>query len=741
MVKSYEVSVVISGKDKLSQTLDGITKGAMERVGHKVTELISQLPQMAVEMVQLGAAVNRQANALDNMAQSFGTSGDAIISAIQEASGYTIDSMTAMQAANRAMMLDVADSPKEFERLTEVATRLGRVMGLDATQSINDFVTAAGRQSIMIADNLGLTIKVGDANEAYAAQLGKTADELTKAEQKQAFLNAMLDAGEEKLSTLGPEVADAATNIEMMQAAVEDAKIGLASWAAEMVNSAINLGELATKVREFPGWLESHTAAFGAAQDAWILGTDAIQTFDDVLAQAITSEADMATEAERWAIAGRDVTASTVEATAAVQTWNAALIPTIMSTEQAAANWERMNLAVYEYGERGPEIQEYVTAVNMKMHEQAAAAEAASIGIDGLLPPSIAFTEQLEEMAVKEEEAALEAQKLTEEADILAAMAGDTFVAAAGDAIDETDTWSIALFEAADAAGADAQELALLAGGLGIYTDEQIQAALATVALTTTIDQLGTAIANGTMTTAEAIFELRKQIDLMQFSIGITDRNTSTTRRSSGATRENTEARRKNAEKAREQARAERELERALARTGDHFVEFVEQAEIGTDVTNAWGRALFNAADAAGADAEELALLAGALGLYTEEQVEAALTAAAMQEKIEQLAAEIAGGMGIDEAMKKFNEFSEGLELPEWIQPGSPTPLEMGIRGISNAMTELAGIQLPRFQMMMGGTDARGGQQVTNNFNMTVSTQAPISTVQQDFATMAALAQ
>jgi len=188
MARRFAISVVISGKDKLSSVMNSITTGAMERIGHKVTELVQRLPQMAVEMVKLGAEVQRQEFALDSMAQTFGTTGDAIVSAIQGASNFTIDSMTAMQAANRAMLLDVAKAPDEFERLTKVAVRLGRVMGLDATQSINDFVTAAGRQSIMIADNLGLTIKVGDANIAYAEKLGRTAESLTKAEQKQAFL-------------------------------------------------------------------------------------------------------------------------------------------------------------------------------------------------------------------------------------------------------------------------------------------------------------------------------------------------------------------------------------------------------------------------------------------------------------------------------------------------------------------------------------------------------------------------
>jgi hypothetical protein len=274
MPKLFGISVIISGKDKLSAVLNSITTGAMEKIGHKITNLAEQLPRMAIEMVKLGAAVGRQETALDNMAQTFGTSGDAIVSAIQHASNFTIDSMTAMQAANRAMLLDVAKSPPEFERLTKVAVRLGRVMGLDATQSINDFVTAAGRQSIMIADNLGLTIKVGDANVTYAEQLGKTVDELTKAEQKQAFLNAMLDAGEKKLGTLGPETLDAATSIEMLEAATTDMKTAFAEMAASIVvdaaEAAGGVENLAASIRNLPQTLHEARKPFRDLSEEYV---------------------------------------------------------------------------------------------------------------------------------------------------------------------------------------------------------------------------------------------------------------------------------------------------------------------------------------------------------------------------------------------------------------------------------------------------------------------------------------
>jgi hypothetical protein len=164
--------------------------------------------QVVIDLAKMGAAAQRQSTALDNLADAAGTSGDAIVKSIQQASNFTIDRMTAMQAANRAMVMDVAQTPEQFAKLTKVATALGRAMGQDAAKSIDDFVTAAGRQSKLIADNLGLVVNAEDAYERYAGQIGKTADQLTDAEKKQAFLQA------------GAAIADAKTSIGIITSTI-----------------------------------------------------------------------------------------------------------------------------------------------------------------------------------------------------------------------------------------------------------------------------------------------------------------------------------------------------------------------------------------------------------------------------------------------------------------------------------------------------------------------------------------
>jgi hypothetical protein len=94
------------------------------------------------------------------------------------------------------------------------------------------------------------------------------------------------------------------------------------------------------------------------------------------------------------------------------------------------------------------------------------------------------------------------------------------------------------------------------------------------------------------------------------------------------------------------------------------------------------------------------------------------------------------------------------LDLPNLnpFKPGSPTPFELGLRGISEAMRELSGVEMPRLSdglgaisvsAVPGGSLADPGAGVspgqTNNLTMNVYTGAPVSTVIQDFEVMRAL--
>ena len=99
----------------------------------------------------------------------------------------------------------------------------------------------------------------------------------------------------------------------------------------------------------------------------------------------------------------------------------------------------------------------------------------------------------------------------------------------------------------------------------------------------------------------------------------------------------------------------------------------------------------------------------------------------------------------IDKFATFFDKMKEAKDsIPPWMRSDSPTPLEVGLRGIGDAMNDLANFQLPQLttslEMLPAGVGAFGlGGTSETNFNMTVNTQATTPTVVQDFETARAL--
>ena len=190
-----------------------------------VGNIATSLADIGVQAVQatwdlgvMGAQVQRTEGAFNTMAESAGISGRTMLRAMQEASRGTVAESDLMAAANRAMVLEVADSADEMGALVEAAIIRGRQVGVGATQAVNDLVTGIGRMSPEILDNLGIA-NASSAFDKYAATLGTTADKLTDVQKKQALVNATLASVE------GVDlVDDAAASFERMDASIQNAK-------------------------------------------------------------------------------------------------------------------------------------------------------------------------------------------------------------------------------------------------------------------------------------------------------------------------------------------------------------------------------------------------------------------------------------------------------------------------------------------------------------------------------------
>jgi hypothetical protein len=87
--------------------------------------------------------------------------------------------------------------------------------------------------------------------------------------------------------------------------------------------------------------------------------------------------------------------------------------------------------------------------------------------------------------------------------------------------------------------------------------------------------------------------------------------------------------------------------------------------------------------------------------------------------------------------VSSLTERLRGVELPDWMTPGSPTPWEIGLKGVADAMNQLNTVQLPQMARSLAVVGAGGA--TTNNFILN-STPQPGQNVEGEFRTMASSA-
>lgn len=233
--RDTKLNIIVDAQNKASRGLSD-AKNSLDRMNVSVESISSSLRTMgkygAVAFAALSAAsgklINDAASSLQieesyrRMTEQAGISSDELLKQLKKTSVGTVSSTNLMLSANRAMALGVADNMDTVTSLMEIARLKGRALGLDTTQAFNDIVTGIGRGSPLILDNLGITIKLGEAQEMYAAKLGKTSAELTDAERKQALLNAVLTEGNKEVAAAGELQVSAAEKLQAMKAQLFD---------------------------------------------------------------------------------------------------------------------------------------------------------------------------------------------------------------------------------------------------------------------------------------------------------------------------------------------------------------------------------------------------------------------------------------------------------------------------------------------------------------------------------------
>jgi hypothetical protein len=113
----------------------------------------------------------------------------------------TADAMRAVAQASAAGF-----SQESIESLASLARDTSVALGRDLGDALDRLIKGTTKLEPELLDELGIMTKLGEATAVYALQTGKTVNSLTSFEKRQAFLNAVLQEGEDKFAGIGKQI-------------------------------------------------------------------------------------------------------------------------------------------------------------------------------------------------------------------------------------------------------------------------------------------------------------------------------------------------------------------------------------------------------------------------------------------------------------------------------------------------------------------------------------------------------
>jgi hypothetical protein len=103
---------------------------------------------------------------------------------VQAASGMMLEFKAASEAASIGIASGLGAG--QIEELAAGAGNLSKILGRDVTDSFNRLIRGVTKAEPELLDELGITLRLADAQENYATSLNKSAKDLTNYEKKQA---------------------------------------------------------------------------------------------------------------------------------------------------------------------------------------------------------------------------------------------------------------------------------------------------------------------------------------------------------------------------------------------------------------------------------------------------------------------------------------------------------------------------------------------------------------------------
>jgi hypothetical protein len=204
--ETQETSKTTGAATKIMQGFSGAMIGVNQ--GLELASKVGAAAKAAFDFSREGAVLSQTSESFERMTEALGPNVD-LLQQLRDASRNTVDDLTIMSAVltltagvSEDLGKSLLDSSPALMEIAKAASAVNPTLG-DTAWMFESINTGIKRNSPLILDNLGIIVKVGEANEKYAEALGKTTEELTAEETQMALLNAVLETGDRLIEQAG----------------------------------------------------------------------------------------------------------------------------------------------------------------------------------------------------------------------------------------------------------------------------------------------------------------------------------------------------------------------------------------------------------------------------------------------------------------------------------------------------------------------------------------------------------
>lgn len=323
------------------------------------------IAKTAFALGDLGAQSLTTKASFESLMRSVGVS-TSLLDQLKASAGGTMTELQLMQQTNTALAGSTGALSTEMAAALPKLLEAGRAAALlnpsmgDANFMFQSLVTGIKRGSPMLIDNTGITLKLGEATEAYAQSVGKSVTELTAQERSIAILRGTLAGADTLIKQTGGNLDGMATSAGKLKTAWMELKTAIgeglapitsgiqegAAGVLSQMTSIIGSDEVDKQTASLRSWAEQleylNSIPVSERDEMWASDiaetTRQIQRLREEIGQRMQAEqaANMITQAAAWS--ARDAASAYGESAIASRTAGlnmAALAATLQGVRNA----------------------------------------------------------------------------------------------------------------------------------------------------------------------------------------------------------------------------------------------------------------------------------------------------------------------------------------------------------------------------------------------------------------------